>query len=145
MPKLAWLLLFVPAASSLLWAADPDGFKVWKAQELKSYAKSEMLGDFGNHNARMTFRDNDGKVEIHDNWTDVIIVESGEATLLIGGTPVDVKVSGPGESRASSAGGALRKPIAPGDIVHIPAGVPHQFLVTPGKRITYFALKLPAK
>jgi mannose-6-phosphate isomerase-like protein (cupin superfamily) len=145
MKKFATLLFLIPAAAAVLWAADPAGFKIWKAQGLKSDAKSEMLGDFGNHNARMTFRDNDGEVEVHENWTDVIVVESGEAMLMIGGTPVNPRATAAGEWRAASATGADKKQITSGDILHIPAGVAHQFLVAPGKRISYFALKVPAK
>ena len=145
MKSLAPWLLLLPCAAAVLWASDPQGFKLWKAQDLKADAKSEMLGDFGNHNARMTFRDNDGEVEVHDNWTDVIVVESGEATLMIGGTPVNPKATAAGEWRATAATGAEKRLIAPGDIVHIPAGVAHQFLLAPGKRVAYFALKVPAK
>jgi mannose-6-phosphate isomerase-like protein (cupin superfamily) len=140
MKKLLLLLALIP-----LFAADPQGFKIWKSPELKSVAKSEMLGDFGNHNTRMTFRDKDGEAEVHQSWTDVIVVESGEATLAIGGTPVNPKTTAPGEMRAASATGAQKMPIAPGDILHIPAGVAHQFLVAPGKKVVYFALKVPAK
>jgi mannose-6-phosphate isomerase-like protein (cupin superfamily) len=128
-----------------LVAADPAGFNMWKAKELKSYTKSAMLADYGNHNTRMTYRDKDGEVEVHQNWTDVIVIESGEATLSIGGTPVNPKTTGPGEFRAATATGAEKKPVAPGDILHIPAGVAHQFLVAPGKTVAYFALKVPAK
>jgi mannose-6-phosphate isomerase-like protein (cupin superfamily) len=145
MQKLASLIFLVTAAAALVWAADPEGFKIWKAQDLKAYAKSERLADFGNHNARMTFRDNDGEVEVHDNWTDIIVVESGEATLMIGGTPVNPKGTAAGEWRAATAMGAEKRLIAPGDILHIPAGMAHQFLVAPGKKVTYFALKVPAK
>jgi mannose-6-phosphate isomerase-like protein (cupin superfamily) len=143
MKKLAALLFLASASLVLMRASDPQGFKIWKSQELKSVAKSEMLADFGNHNARMTFRDNDGEVEVHENWTDVMVVESGEATLLIGGTPVNPKTTAPGELRAAAVTGGEKKPLAPGDIFHIPAGMPHQFLVAPGKKITYFALKVP--
>ncbi len=145
MKKLAAWLFLAPVCVVMTRAADPPGFKIWKSQELKSVAKSEMLADFGNHNARMTFRDNDGQVEVHENWTDVLVVESGEATLLIGGTPVNPKTTAPGELRAASVTGGEKKPLAPGDIVHIQAGLAHQFLVAPGKKITYFALKVPAK
>jgi quercetin dioxygenase-like cupin family protein len=31
-----------------------------------------------------------------------------------------------------------------GDIVHIPAGIPHSLLVPSGKHITYVLLKIPA-
>src|SRR5258708_1234660 len=117
MKRLLWLLLllvFVP-----LFATDPPGFKIWKAQDLKPFAKSEMLADYGNHNARVTLRDKDGEAEVHENWTDVMVVESGEATLLIGGTLVAPKTTGPGEIRGASAAGAEKRVIAPGDILHI--------------------------
>jgi mannose-6-phosphate isomerase-like protein (cupin superfamily) len=140
MKKLALFLLLTP-----LFAADPQGFKLWKAQDLKAFKKSEMLGDFGNHNTRMTFRDKDGEVEVHQNWTDVMVMVSGDATLLIGGTPVNPKSAPDGEFRAATVTGAEKHVLAPGDIIHIPAGVPHQFVVAAGKTVTYFALKVPAK
>ena len=139
MKKLAVLLLLTP-----LFAADPPGTKIWKAQELKSIAKSELLADFGNHSARIAVRDKDGEVEVHQNWTDVLMVESGDATLLLGGTLASPQTTAPGEIRSASATGAEKRLITAGDILHIPAGVPHQFLVAPGKKIVYFALKVPA-
>ena len=36
-------------------------------------------------------------------------------------------------------------PLSTGDIVHIPAGIPHRFLVPAGKHLTYVLLKIPAK
>ena len=41
-------------------------------------------------------------------------------------------------------GGELH-PLTVGDIVHIPAGIPHSFLVPAGKHITYVLLKFPAR
>jgi len=140
MKKLLLLLILLP-----LFAAAPQGFKIWKSQDLKSAAKSELLGEFGNHNARINVRDKDGEAEVHENWTDIMVIESGEATLAIGGTQVNPKTTAPGELRAASATGAQKVSVAPGDILHIPAGVSHQFLVAPGKRVAYFALKVPAK
>jgi uncharacterized RmlC-like cupin family protein len=32
--------------------------------------------------------------------------------------------------------------VSAGDVVHIPAGVPHQFFVQPGKQVTYFVVKV---
>ncbi len=132
--------------SPSLFAADPQGFVIWKAQDLKAYNKSQPLGDYGNHRTLINHRDKDGEVEVHENWTDVMVVQSGEGSLAIGGLQlVDPKKTEPGETRAASAVGASRAmPLAPGDIVHIPEGLPHQFLVAPGKAITYFAMKVPA-
>jgi mannose-6-phosphate isomerase-like protein (cupin superfamily) len=138
--KLSVLLLLTP-----LFAAGPDGFKLWKSAELKAYDKAAPLADFGNHTAQMNHREKNGEVEIHQNWADVMVIESGEAMMAIGGTPVNAKTTAPGEIRAESATGAEKKALAPGDILNIPAGVPHQFLVPAGKQITYFAMKVPAK
>jgi mannose-6-phosphate isomerase-like protein (cupin superfamily) len=133
------------AACLTVWATDPNVFVIWSNQQLKAFRKTEMLADYGNHNARMTHRDKDGEVEIHADWTDVFVIETGSATLLIGGTPVKPHSTGPGETRAESVTGGDKHPVVPGDIVHIPAGIPHQFLVEKGKTVDYFALKVPAK
>lgn len=138
--KLVFLVLLTP-----LLAADPDGFKLWKSAELKAYDKAAPLANFGNHTAQMNHREKNGEVEVHQNWADVMVIQSGEAMLAIGGTPVNSKTTAPGEIRAESATGAEKKALAPGDILNIPAGVPHQFLVPAGKQITYFAMKVPAK
>jgi len=31
-----------------------------------------------------------------------------------------------------------------GDVIHIPAGTPHQFFIAPGSQITYFLVKIAA-
>ena len=53
--------------------------------------------------------------------------------------------SGTGEIQGDSIKGGVSKKVSTGDIIHIPAGVPHQFFVDPGKQITYFVLKVAAQ
>ena len=96
MKKLLLLLPLVP-----LFAADPAGFFVWKSGDLKSIKESAKLEDFGNHSGRPTFRDKSGLSEVHMGWTDILIIESGNATIAIGGTQVNPKTTGPGETRSS--------------------------------------------
>ena len=140
MQKLLFVIAFIP-----LFAGDPAGFKMWKSQDLTSITKSGKLEDFSNHSGRPTFRDKSGESEVHQNWTDILIIESGEATMAIGGTQVSPKTTGPGELRAATATGATKMPVGPGDVLNIPAGVSHQFLLAPGKTVAYFAIKVPAK
>jgi mannose-6-phosphate isomerase-like protein (cupin superfamily) len=137
------LLLLIPLIPLL--AGDPAGFKIWKSNDLKSITASGKLEDFSNHSGRPTFRDKSGESEVHQNWTDILVIESGEATMAIGGTQVNPKTTGPGEFRAASATGAQKIPVGPGDVLNIPAGVSHQFLLAPGKTVAYLALKVPAK
>ena len=82
--------------------------------------------------------------EQHDNIIDVVMVQSGEGVLLIGGTLVDPESGSPGEWRGSAIEGGERPPLGPGDVMHIPATVPHAFLVPEGRHFTYVLVKFPA-
>jgi mannose-6-phosphate isomerase-like protein (cupin superfamily) len=130
---------------SALFAAVPEGLMVWNSKDLKSYSKAQNLADFGNHRLQINHRESDGEMEVHQNWSDFMIIQTGEATLLVGGTVVNPKVTAPGEIRGTTSIGGEKKTLGPGDIVHIPANLPHQFLVAPGKQVTYFAAKILAK
>ena len=52
--------------------------------------------------------------------------------------------SGAGEYLGTGIEGGERHPLAAGDVVHIPAKIPHSFLVPQGKHITYVLVKFPA-
>ncbi len=41
--------------------------------------------------------------------------------------------------------GGTKQEVAAGDVVHIPAGVPHQMLLPQGGTITYFVVKIREK
>ena len=71
-----------------------------------------------------------------------MIVESGEATLVVGGTMVEPKNVKPHEVRGSSIEGGLIKQLSSGDIVHIPAKVPHQLKIASGRTFTYLVVKV---
>jgi mannose-6-phosphate isomerase-like protein (cupin superfamily) len=120
-------------------AADPAGFVIWP----KGVPPAEGKGaKFANHGLSVSHRDKDGIPELHEKQTDVFVIQSGEAALLVGGEVVGRKTSGPGEIRGSSIKNGVRKNVSAGDVVHIPAGVPHQFFVQPGKQVTYFVVKV---
>ena len=55
---------------------------------------------------------------------------------------LQAKSTGPGEIKGPSIKGGTRKNVAPGDVVHIPAKMPHQFFLEPGHEITYLAVKV---
>lgn len=153
-------LLPVLIATSL-FAADPAGFAVWKSGDLKGYEKSlapkisslkegqtksvtQDLGNFANHRTLVNHREGNGEMEVHADWNDLFVVQSGEATILIGGTVMNGKTTAPGEIRGTTSTGGEKHKVGAGDIVHIPANVPHQILIDAGKQVTYFAVKIPA-
>lgn len=139
-------------------AADPPGFGRWTAAEIQrrdaalstrvgaDHSARETLADYGDHRFRLLYRDADGVPEQHDNVVDVVIVQSGEGTLLVGGTMTGTRAaSGPGEFLGTGIDGGERHPLGPGDVLHIPPGVPHSFLVPRGKHITYVLVKFPGQ
>jgi mannose-6-phosphate isomerase-like protein (cupin superfamily) len=144
-------VLLVPAYAS---PAGPGEVAVYKAADLQSLGKKlspkvneaklavENLDNFGNHLTMVAHREGDGQVEIHEHYADVFVVVSGHATLLAGGTDKQAKATEPGEFRGGAILGGRRHPLGPGDIVHIPAGVPHQLLLGPNQSFTYFVLKV---
>ena len=152
MKRLLFLTLLFP-----LLAADPPGFAMWKLRDLVDQEKTlasrmdaqkiatEQLGNFGNHTTSIAYREGDGVAEIHEKMADLFVGEAGEAMLVIGGTVPGAKITAPGELRGPSIQGGERKSLGPGDIVHIPAGVPHQMLVAKGKQFTYFVMKVESR
>jgi len=139
-------------------APEPAGFALWKSAELTQrdqalskkvgpdHSARETLADYGDHRFRLLYRDADGNPEQHDNIVDVVIVKSGEGTLLLGGKMINPKASsGAGEWLGTGIEGGERHPLGPGDVVHIPARIPHSFLVPAGKHITYVLVKFPGR
>ena len=147
-------MVLLAVSASWLAAADPAGFAQWKGAELKGYeAKlapkmdarkiaSEPLGSFGNHNLMIIHREGGGQAEYHEKQADLFIVQSGEATLIVGGTVVDPKTTEPNEIRGPSIKDGVSKHLGPGDVVHIAAKTPHQLMLDAGKQITYAVMKV---
>lgn len=131
-------ILIVLAALPLM-AADPPGFAAYTKAEIQSKAKAakidehkvglDRVANWGNHGLLLVHREGDGEVEVHDTQVDVVTVISGEGTLLVGGTLTDGHQTAPGEIRGEKVTGASSHKMAPGDVFHIPAKVPHQMLV----------------
>ncbi|HKS29803.1 MAG TPA: heme-binding protein [Pyrinomonadaceae bacterium] len=83
-------------------------------------------------------RDKPGVVEVHALDTDIIYVTEGSATLVTGGEPVDAKTIAANEIRAASVTGASEtRRLSKGDVVVIPAGVPHWFKEVKGTFLYY--------
>ena len=72
------------------------------------------------------------------------MVQSGAATLVVGGEIVGARTSSPGEIRGTSIEGGERVKLGAGDVIHIAAKTPHQLLIEPGGKFTYFVVKVDA-
>jgi uncharacterized RmlC-like cupin family protein len=83
-----------------------------------------------------------GEAEVHAEWEDVMLIQEGAATLLSGGEVSGGRQTAPGELRGGQITGGTRRRLAPGDLVTVPAGIPHQMLLEPGQGITYLVVKV---
>ena len=153
--------LIVIAAAALVIlpviAQAPQGIAVWKAAELKAYATSlapkidaqklatQALANFGGYNALMVHRAGPGEAEFHETAADFTVIVDGAGTLILGGTVKDGHSTGAGEIRGPSIDGGKSYPVAPGDVINIPAKTPHQMTVPAGGNITYMVVKVTGR
>jgi mannose-6-phosphate isomerase-like protein (cupin superfamily) len=72
-----------------------------------------------------------------------MVVKKGTITLVTGGTMQGEHPNGtaPGETLGTSIQGGKETLLHAGDIVHIPAGIPHQAKIAPGTTVTYLVFK----
>ena len=112
-------------------------------QTTASGSAGVTLADYGSHKLQISVRTSSGGAEIHAHFDDVMIVQQGTATLITGGNLIDPKTSAEGETKGTAIQGGKSQTIAPGDVITVNAGVPHQLLIPAGT--TYSALVIKVK
>ena len=133
-----------PGKAEVFHAAQVSAQFAELAQEAKTKGSSgSTLGDYGTHALKLNERTASGGGEIHAHFDDVILVMEGKATLVTGGEIIDPHAGANGETTGSGIRNGIVQPIGTGDLVHIPAGAPHQLIITPGS--TYSALVIKVK
>ena len=80
---------------------------------------------------------------MHPRTTDVYVVCEGSGTLVTGGQIVDENGQPVNGQRGASIRGGTERVISAGDLVFIPAGVPHGIRDTDG--ITWFNIRFDTK
>ena len=133
--------LTIEASQSESSAPDePAGFVLWKAERLAEVTARldrelgdralvfEAYGNYDGHSVYLVLRGESSPAELHETESDLYVVRRGRATLVVGGELVDAKRLDRRQQRGSSIRGGIHREIGPGDVVHIPVGVPHQLL-----------------
>jgi len=168
-PILAWAALAIPGSASSGSASSgsansgsassghamPGGkAEVFSSQDVRlqlqalgrtaktSGSGGATLGDYKSHAIKLSVRTAGGAAEVHAHDDDVFVVIEGRATLVTGGTVVHAKAGGNGETKGSSIQDGNPQTIVKGDIVHIPAGTPHQLMIAPGDAFAAIVVKV---
>jgi mannose-6-phosphate isomerase-like protein (cupin superfamily) len=138
LPTLMTLLLAV-----VLTGADTSSSVTFvdHRQVTAALAKGATLVDAPDLIVQGAHRAGSGQVELHVKETDVLYVIDGEATFVTGGTMVGGKLTQPGQYRGASIEGGQIHHLSKGDVIVIPAWMPHWFKdVSP--TISYFVVKV---
>ncbi len=119
------------------------------AAEAPDRTAAMLLGTRGDYRYMIIRRDRTGEVEVHALWDDIIIVQEGAGTIVYGGhheggreIGAERPGGGPGEVRGGGITGGTARPLAAGDLMIVPAGIPHQVRVDPGGSVTYLVVKV---
>jgi mannose-6-phosphate isomerase-like protein (cupin superfamily) len=102
----------------------------------------EVLKEYPQHAIHLLVRSRNGGAELHENFADLFFVLEGRAALVTGGTVADAKIIAPGEVRGSSVEGGIHQELRAGDVAHVPAGLPHQMLVSGDNVVTCLVVKI---
>ncbi len=105
------------------------------------FEKGTVLVNAGNYMVHASHRDMDGAAEIHTLDTDLVYVLAGSATIITGGAVPTAKPIEPNELRGAAIVGGDSRRVSRGDVVVIPAGVPHMFTDVQGP-LDYYVVKV---
>ena len=146
-----WAVFFRLCIATLLCLSTLQGAGVefWSGSAVKSSAErleqeagAKGMAGSTSGAASIWRRAKSGEAELHKTKTDLLVIQDGSATLIFGGTIPDARTSAPNEIRGKTIRNGESRKLVPGDIVRIPAGTPHQFILEKGQQVAYFALKL---
>jgi mannose-6-phosphate isomerase-like protein (cupin superfamily) len=144
--------VFVSIVSSALVGASAKGSKDVAVETFVSAgdlaakaAPGTVVNEIPNtigYQVLMVRRDQTGDAEVHMKMNDTIIIERGTGKFRVGGTITGNHEIQPTEWRGGVMTGSREYTVSVGDLLVIPAGVPHQAIVTSGT-LMYLAIKTP--
>ena len=97
----------------------------------------------GSYNVNIRRISNAETALMHPRTTDVYVVREGSGTLVTGGQIVDEQGEPVEGTRGAAIRGGAERVIGVGDVIYIPAGVPHGIRDTEG--ITWFNIRFDTR
>jgi quercetin dioxygenase-like cupin family protein len=137
--KFAFVTLLLVSSAFLFVAAGGDAKVTYVSHD--KVPKNGTVVSAPNLTVMVVTRNGRGEVEIHDKETDTFHVLEGSATFVTGGSMVGGKVTAPGQQRGKDMTGGEIHHLSKGDVIVIPAGIPHWFKEVP-QSITYYVVKV---
>lgn len=108
----------------------------------QGFAWQPLVRD-GKNVAALEYWKKPGRPAVHPDQAEYAMVIEGRGTLISGGTLADPSTTKPDLVEGSRIVGGTTRSLAAGDVMLIPAGVPHYFGIA-GDRLVLLGIKLPA-
>ena len=105
------------------------------------FYSQNILSRRTNGMAMITEREKTGEAERHAAWNDDILIQAGEATMILGGTIENPRDVSSGETRGSGISGGKSVVVHAGDYVFVPVNTAHRMILSPGKTVRYAVVK----
>ena len=134
-------LLVMVATSAATAQQDSQVTYVPAEKVAATFANGGRFAAGSDYSASVLRRTSAGQSEVHVKETDIFYVVDGEATFVTGGTMVGGKETRPNQLLGTGIDGGQIHQLKKGDVIVIPAGVPHWFKEVP-KSINYFTIKV---
>jgi len=120
---------------------EPEDYVRWDSAYIQSVADRletelgdkalvwETVGNYDGHSMYLVLRGRTSPAEVHETESDIQIGVRGTALSIVGGELVDAESLPRKQQRGKSIDGGMRGETGPGDMIHIPPGIPHQLIV----------------
>jgi len=156
--SLCGIVVFYQRAEAQAARHDPpaptDKSASWSMAEMKEVGQELAANKqtthrfFGEKGYNLEVRRLVGKQPIlqHGQKSDLMVIQDGEGTFLSGGELVNGKPGGEdqGDMRGESAKGGVTKVLKAGDVMFVPAGIPHGFIETKD-HVTFVMVRFDTK
>jgi quercetin dioxygenase-like cupin family protein len=124
----AGLTAILASVAVVMTAAEPAAATYVDHDKVAAtFVKGGALAKGVDFTASVLRRASAGQVEIHVKETDIFYITEGEATFVTGGTMIGGKESRSDQFVGTDIQGGVTHHLTKGDIITIPAGVPHWF------------------
>ena len=135
-----WATFAIVFTAAILMGAETATY-IGHDKVADALAKGGPLASTKAYTISGSHRNAPGQVEVHEKETDILYVMDGEATFVTGGTMVGGKMSKAGQWLGTDITGGQTHHLVKGDVITIPAGMPHWFKEVP-KSVSYFVVKV---
>ena len=115
----------------------PDVTHIPAEKVAAGFAKGGPLLETGEYKIHTARRSAPGEAELHAADTDIFHIVDGSASFVTGGTITNSRTEAPGEIRGKEITGGKTLRLQKGDVIVIPAGVPHWFKEVEGPFVYY--------